>query len=368
MSNPPNEIRHVLMLGPRYPHDHPRFDRIIGTIIGEIPGVEVRRVSLGEGLNTTWGVARSVVSTLRNLLRSRRNVVVAGGLETWLLAVLLRPWHQGPVAFDAAEDYASERPLGMSGRLGPCSRLAVARMIRTLARRSDLIILSRGGLSASYPGCQTVFVPNVTPVTPRTRIAPRRPDEPMRIISPGLHSEERGTPIQADAVDRALRLDPSLKIELLLPGRYLDAVSEAAVRSLRQRWANRLRVEEPGWLPFEETMELVASAHVGLVTFQPWSANLRNPMPNKMFDYWSAGVPVIAPCWAGEVAAFVSEHGGGLLVETEDAEAVCDAMLTLHNNETLRRVLCRQALAAANGPLGFDSVAAELADAIAGVP
>jgi glycosyltransferase involved in cell wall biosynthesis len=105
-----------------------------------------------------------------------------------------------------------------------------------------------------------------------------------------------------------------------------------------------LKVEEiPGWsnlcyvgqLPREKVADVMAQSRVGVVTFLAIQSH-RNALPNKLFEYMSAGIPVVAsnfPLWR----EIVDETGSGLCVDPSDPEAIAAAIDELVENETLAR-------------------------------
>ena len=52
-------------------------------------------------------------------------------------------------------------------------------------------------------------------------------------------------------------------------------------------------------------------------------------MPHKLFDYMTAGLPVIAPDFAPDIVAVLDEADAGLLIDTANPEALADAMEAL---------------------------------------
>lgn len=78
-------------------------------------------------------------------------------------------------------------------------------------------------------------------------------------------------------------------VKLQLGGRFSEKNVEAAAKR-DPGWVN---VDELGFVSREEVRDALARSVAGLVTFLP-APNHIDAQPNKMFEYMSAGVPVIA--------------------------------------------------------------------------
>jgi len=95
----------------------------------------------------------------------------------------------------------------------------------------------------------------------------------------------------------------------------------------------------PGWshvsyrgvVPRAEVAQVMGRSRVGIVTFLP-VVNHVNALPNKLFEYMSAGIPVVAshfPLWREIVTA----TGSGLCVDPCDPLAIAQAVDRLAGDE-----------------------------------
>lgn len=130
------------------------------------------------------------------------------------------------------------------------------------------------------------------------------------------------TPIRgAHEMVAAMALLPeSCTIRLALAGSFSPPALETEL-SQREGWR---RVDAHGWLGRKEVAALLARAHMGMVLFAPEQNHIA-AQPNKMFEYMSAGLPVIAsdfPLWR----EIIEGAGCGLLVDPGDPQAIADAM------------------------------------------
>ncbi|WP_431271959.1 glycosyltransferase [Dankookia sp. P2] len=127
---------------------------------------------------------------------------------------------------------------------------------------------------------------------------------------------------------------------LRLIGRFTDG-SEPAFLARAEALGLAHRIERLPWLPHPEAMARLAEADIALVLFQPGEENHRLALPHKLFDAMQAGLLVIAPAFAAEVAGIVRAAGCGLLVDSAEPASIAAAV------EALRDPARRAALGAA---------------------
>lgn len=119
---------------------------------------------------------------------------------------------------------------------------------------------------------------------------------------------------------------------LQLAGMFNESAVEHAAHA-DQGWQ---QVDALGSVGREKVRDLLARCVGGLVTFLP-SPNHTDAQPNKMFEYMSAGVPVIGsyfPLWK----EIIEGNQCGLCVDPLDAKAIAEAVdyLVTHPEEAER--------------------------------
>lgn len=83
-------------------------------------------------------------------------------------------------------------------------------------------------------------------------------------------------------------------------------------------------VEEWGFVDRRRVAEIMSRSYCGLLTYCP-DPNYINALPNKLFEYMSAGLPVIAsdfPLWR----SIVEEADCGVCVDPEDPDGIASAI------------------------------------------
>ena len=99
-------------------------------------------------------------------------------------------------------------------------------------------------------------------------------------------------------------------------------------------------------LPWSGLIRFTKSADAGLSLDKDTNLNYRFSLPNKLFDYISAGIPVIAGNLV-EVSAIIKKYDCGLIIPEITPSAIADAISTLRNNRELLNRLKQNAVAAA---------------------
>lgn len=139
-----------------------------------------------------------------------------------------------------------------------------------------------------------------------------------------------------------------------LAGPLWDGLTTAQAAAL-PGWG---RVSYRGVIPRAEVAGLMGRSRVGIVTFLP-VVNHVNALPNKLFEYMSAGLPVVAsdfPLWR----KIVTETGSGLCVDPCDPVAIARAVDRLAEDTEFGAACGRNGARAVAGEFKWSTQASKL--------
>ena len=178
----------------------------------------------------------------------------------------------------------------------------------------------------------------VDPMRRRYRIAPPRVvrNIPARADSPSSRVQVPAEPVAVyvgallrgrgleQAID-AIALTPGIRLRLIGPG------AEPLVAALRVRAATAGVQDRVEFLPPvapDRVVEALAGAGVGLSLFQPVCLSHELTLPNKLFEYLAAGLPILSSDMSvsGE---FVLRHGIGEVVPATSPAAIAAGLRSL---------------------------------------
>lgn len=120
--------------------------------------------------------------------------------------------------------------------------------------------------------------------------------------------------------------------KLLIAG---DGDIKTELQQLTEREGLQSKVQFLGRLPIDELAKLTPQAHLGLSIEEDLGLNYRYALPNKLFDYIQARVPVLVT-GLPEMAALVKHYQIGEITNTLEPEALAEIMEEMLLNEAKR--------------------------------
>ncbi|ACY48737.1 glycosyltransferase [Rhodothermus marinus] len=243
--------------------------------------------------------------------------------------------HGGRLVFDARERYPY-----VAGTAGRPLRQHFWKLVeRRYIRRADLVLTVSDGIAAHLVRDYGIAPPLVLYNAPEASAAAdpsaslrRRlalPDHMVVFLYQGHLRPGRGCLLPLEALPDV----PDAVLVYLGDGPLAPIIRE---RSAALGVADRVHLLPPV-LP-DELLAVTASADVGLVLLEDTCLNHRLALPNKLFEYLAAGVPVLASALP-ELRRVVETYRVGCVVDPANPGALAAAMRRLAENPTLRRRL-----------------------------
>jgi glycosyltransferase involved in cell wall biosynthesis len=98
------------------------------------------------------------------------------------------------------------------------------------------------------------------------------------------------------------------------------------------------RVRLLGKMPYEQMMAYTRNADLGLTLDKDTNLNYRFSLPNKLFDYLRAGIPVLATDLP-EVAGIIREYDAGVVIPAAEPASIAAAVRELFARDERVRAL-----------------------------
>jgi glycosyltransferase involved in cell wall biosynthesis len=157
----------------------------------------------------------------------------------------------------------------------------------------------------------------------------------------GKCAGNRGTSKVLDAVELASRSIPTLRVVMFTTGAPQDDPEAQAILSRARDRGIEGALDLRAGVPMQQMPDVLHTCDAGLIAY---GRDLGvDSLPNRLFEYMAAGLPVIAPVYAAEIARIVEGEQCGLLADFEDPASIGDAIVRLKNNPDMCRAMGRRA-------------------------
>jgi glycosyltransferase involved in cell wall biosynthesis len=236
-----------------------------------------------------------------HLLFKKTNVVWSNDLDTLLSARLICALRGIDLIYDSHEWFTEAE--GLTGRpfiksvWKGVERLCIPGLQRCLTVNTSIAEIYRG-----LYGVNMQVVRNVPTKWNRDTVVSHIPLQPgPKIILQGAYIDpDRG----GEELVKAMQYLPDVTLYVIGSGRAIPEMKTMA--SSNVVFMDRL--------PYQELMSITSRCDLGLSLDKPKHENYRLSLPNKLFDYWQAGIPVLASPMV-EVERAMRQHQAGQILQ-----------------------------------------------------
>lgn len=240
------------------------------------------------------------------------------------VGMLLKAWGK-KVIYDVHEDVAGQ--ILNKEWIPPLFRKWISRITSVVekvgASTFDAMVSTSEEIAKKFPESKTVLVrnyPMAQELFQKQHLVEyaKRPESAAYI---GMLSRERGAFEMVRAMEWVNARHPEAKLEF---GGYVDGAETYQGLCREAGWK---RVIERGRVSRAQVSEILGRARMGLILFYDMP-NHNVTEPNKLYEYMSAGIPVIGTksLWWAKI---IQEQQCGLLVDPKNAREIADSIIWL---------------------------------------
>ncbi|WP_454781379.1 glycosyltransferase family 4 protein [Legionella sp. WA2022007384] len=309
---------------------------------GNVDGIHVVEFDLAYAnkdslLKRTVTFLRFAYSSMKYALRAKYDLIFATSTPlTIALPGLVGKWlRRKPFVFEV-RDLWPELPREMGVITNPVI-LKLMGLVEWMAYKSA------DGLIALSPGIQKGIL-RFRKDEKRVTIIPNGSDidlfaESLKSIRPKGVEEHHLMAIFAGTHGVANGLQSIINSAKILKERQCDdirfvLIGQGKLKDTLIKQANEFELDNIIFLDpvdKDQLSQLLACADIGMQILANVPAFYDGTSPNKFFDYIAAGLPVLIN-YPGWLAEKISSTGCGVVVEPDNAEAFCDALINLSKN------------------------------------
>lgn len=269
--------------------------------------------------------AKRIPKLMRLYKKIKPDLVVAHEFETACLAWWIKKRYKAPYVFDSHEGFENTVPLALPSVIRWAAFPVVRFILRRIVRASAGITAASAGIYvyqyAKRIGKPAELIYNSAPLEyfPYAESAA----ESVTIVHEGNLTKDRGA---FEMLDALAIVAQTRKFRFLVLGTISKDIEDAFLEKIKNLGLKE-QVDVRGRLPWDEFGQIEKEGMIGLICFQK-TYNCKIGMPNKLFDYMSCGLAVLA--LKGSLSGdFVEREKCGIAVDTTNPSAIAEGLTKL---------------------------------------
>lgn len=258
------------------------------------------------------------------LLFTKLEAIHSNDLDTLLACYLASKLKSKPLVYDSHE-FFTEVPELLDNPFARNVWLSIERFIFPTLKH---VVTVNASIATEYElryGIRPKVVRNIANATIENQPTTTNVNEgPFTVIMQGAGINiDRGA---EELVQAFVQLPKDIHLKIIGKGDVFDVL-----KSMRKELKLEEQVRIIDSLPYNELMQHTAEAHIGATLDKATNPNYALSLPNKIFDYLRAGLPVVSSSVV-EVANIVRQHQCGTVVVDVMPDNIADAILEMYND------------------------------------
>ncbi len=296
---------------------------------------EVKIISLSKPQNRTERIFLVTRKMFTAALRVKANLYHIHDPELLFAACILKLITKAKIVYDVHEDYP--KSIMTKYWIPKVYRVFLSSFVNLIERLLtfflDAIVPVTDSIEKRFSKHKSVQIRNYPIIEQSDRKTitadhlQQNRDRLLKLIYVGGISKERGI---YELLRSLEYVDYTLFLKLEIYGDFISADFKEELQKVKESQ----RVVFPGWISQEEAKQRMRESDIGFVLFHP-SPNHREALPNKMFEYMLAGLPIITSnftFWE----QIVMKYQCGIMVNPLEPLEIAKAIEYLANNPQLR--------------------------------
>jgi glycosyltransferase involved in cell wall biosynthesis len=300
----------------------------------ESPGITLKTIFVPRVRSGKFRFFSFYLRALWPTLRSKADCYFASDLYSLPIAYLAAKFRRARLIYDSRELYSSIAAL--RGRQQ--TQRFWSYIERKIIPRADVVFTVNDALAESISNLYSIPKPEVLLNCPRKQTIRKSdclrtiltipPSQRILLYQGGLQ-HGRGIPIMLSAIKSISNAVLVLMGRGILKAEILEIIK-------REKLGHRVFLLDA--VRVDDLLEYTASADVGLCLIENYGESYYHSLPNKLFEYVAAGVPVVASNFP-EMSRFVESNRVGLCVDPEKEDEIVAAMQRLVSDLELHKAL-----------------------------